>query len=104
MTSKAPPEIAASAANLKFGTRSTTLQARCRLTLTARMQRTPARAAGRRGHVSGVLCPHSFEKEHQLLKAVVGRLLRDDDVVDVRLLEARGADADEARLLLKLLD
>src|SRR5207237_697607 len=40
----------------------------------------------------------------ELLKSVVRRFLRDDHVVDVRLFEARRADADEARLFLELAD
>src|SRR3712207_385073 len=38
-----------------------------------------------------------------LFEPVVRRLLRDDNVVDVRLLEARGAYANEACVLLELL-
>src|ERR1044071_5760995 len=104
MTSKAPPEPAASAARLKSELARRLCNRGAAPTLTAQTPRTPARAAVRRGHVSGVLCPRRFETARQLLKAVVRGLLRDDDVVDVRLLEAGGADADEARLLLKLFD
>src|SRR5579885_2957214 len=39
-----------------------------------------------------------------LLQTIVRSFLRDDHVVDVRLLESGGADADEARLLVKLAD
>src|ERR1051326_3758701 len=59
-----------------------------------------ARASGR--HARASLPARS--RPPLLFETVVRRFLRDDYVVDVRLFEAGGADADEARLLLKLFD